>query len=226
MGPTSRSLPLGSLAVVAVVVGPLGARLGVLPPMVGFVVFLAAGVVGLLAVVWGIASKRKGVSRGGAMGALIGGAPLMAVAIPAIVELGGGHPRINDITTDTADPPAFLASTDHGDYPRAFVDVARRAYPDIGPLELDVPASRARALALDEARDRGWEVVATADDGFEAVDRSRVFRFRDDVVVRVRAAGAGAVVDVRSASRDGSGDFGVNAARIASFLEAVAQRAR
>jgi uncharacterized protein (DUF1499 family) len=34
------------------------------------------------------------------------------------------------------------------------------------------------------------------------------------------------VIDARSASRDGKGDLGVNAARIESFLDAVKRRAR
>lgn len=225
-GATSRSLPLGFIAVALVIAGPLGARLGFLPPLVGFGIFAAAGLVGLIAVIWGAASKWRGQTRGGALGALIGGLPLVAVAIPAVLALAKGRPPINDITTDTADPPMFVRSTQHGDYPPRFVDAAREAYPDVAPLELPVPASRALALALDEARDRGWEIVATDAGGFEAYERSRVFRFRDDVRVRVRAAGSGAVVDVRSASRDGKGDLGVNAARIASFLESVRARAR
>jgi hypothetical protein len=45
--------------------------------------------------------------------------------------------------------------------------------------------------------------------------------FPDDVVVRVRADGGGARIDVRSASRYGRYDFGSNAARIKSLLEEV-----
>ena len=51
----------------------------------------------------------------------------------------------------------------------------------------------------------------------EATSTSRLFRFVDDVVVRVRSDGAGSRVDVRSKSRDGKGDFGVNAERIRAF---------
>ena len=45
--------------------------------------------------------------------------------------------------------------------------------------------------------------------------------FRDDVVIRVSAAGAGTRVDMRSASRYGLSDFGANAARIRSLLDDI-----
>jgi uncharacterized protein (DUF1499 family) len=51
-----------------------------------------------------------------------------------------------------------------------------------------------------------------------ARETSTIFRFVDDVVVRVRpAAGGGSIVDVRSKSRVGRGDIGANAARIRRF---------
>ncbi|HEV2866129.1 MAG TPA: DUF1499 domain-containing protein, partial [Allosphingosinicella sp.] len=46
------------------------------------------------------------------------------------------------------------------------------------------------------------------------------FRFRDNVVVRVRpdSDGSGSVVDMRSISRVGVSDVGVNARRVRAFL--------
>jgi len=53
-----------------------------------------------------------------------------------------------------------------------------------------------------------------------ARDTSKIFRFVDDIVVRVRPAeNGGAIVDVRSKSRVGQGDIGANAARIRRFAE-------
>ena len=68
-----------------------------------------------------------------------------------------------------------------------------------------------------------WEIVASApEEGrLEATDRTRWFGFRDDVVVRVRADGAGSRVDVRSASRVGRSDLGTNARRIKRFMDAL-----
>jgi uncharacterized protein (DUF1499 family) len=55
----------------------------------------------------------------------------------------------------------------------------------------------------------------------EAVARTPIMGFRDDVVVRVRAAEDGARVDVRSASRYGQHDFGANASRIRSLTSDI-----
>ena len=56
----------------------------------------------------------------------------------------------------------------------------------------------------------------------EASDRTLVFRFVDDVVIRLRPArGGGTQLDVRSKSRDGRGDLGANAGRIRAFRDAL-----
>ena len=54
----------------------------------------------------------------------------------------------------------------------------------------------------------------------EAYDTSRVFHFVDDVVIRVRGEGTDSRVDMRSRSRDGLGDSGVNAKRVRAYTEA------
>jgi uncharacterized protein (DUF1499 family) len=144
-----------------------------------------------------------------------------------------GRPRINDIATDLDDVPAFthaaslpeLEGADLG-YPEAFKPLVRNGYPDLCPLELARPARQAFEDALRIARGRpGWTVTSVDDAGltFEAVAVSYLFRFRDDVVVRVRRRGAGSVVDARSRSRDGQGDLGVNADRIRRLLADLAR---
>ena len=53
----------------------------------------------------------------------------------------------------------------------------------------------------------------------EATATSFFFRFKDDVVVRVRPApGGGSLVDMRSISRVGGSDVGMNAKRVRAFL--------
>jgi uncharacterized protein (DUF1499 family) len=71
----------------------------------------------------------------------------------------------------------------------------------------------------------GWRVLASApgEGRLEASDITRWFGFTDDIVVRVRAAPNGSRIDVRSASRIGKSDVGVNARRIRAFLAAVAK---
>jgi uncharacterized protein (DUF1499 family) len=59
----------------------------------------------------------------------------------------------------------------------------------------------------------------------EANETTRWFRFTDDVVIRVAPDGAGSRVDVRSVSRVGRSDFGVNAGRIRAYTAALKARA-
>ena len=66
---------------------------------------------------------------------------------------------------------------------------------------------------------RGAPTLARRDGVIEAVARTPIMGFRDDVVIRVTPMGQGTRIDVRSASRVGSHDFGANASRIRSLLE-------
>src|SRR5207245_6071626 len=99
-------------------------------------------------------------------------------------------------------------------------DEQKKAYPDIAPAILDVPPKDACPRALKAAEQRGWTIVASdpASGRIEAYERSRWFGFTDDVVIRVAAADRGSRVDVRSVSRWGRNDFGVNAARVRGYL--------
>lgn len=59
----------------------------------------------------------------------------------------------------------------------------------------------------------------------EAVARTRLFGFRDDVVIRIIGSATESRVDVRSASRIGLHDLGANAQRIVGFLTEMRDRA-
>jgi uncharacterized protein (DUF1499 family) len=139
--------------------------------------------------------------------------------------------RINDITTDTQNPPGFVAvapprAAEHANpayQSEAFAEQQKRAYPDVVPLVLAYPPAAAFNIALDTARAMGWRIAATDNQAgrIEASDRSRWFGFTDDIVIRVAASGSGSRVDVRSSARLGRGDFGVNAARVRAYLAAL-----
>jgi uncharacterized protein (DUF1499 family) len=132
-------------------------------------------------------------------------------------------PYINDITTDTENPPQFAARVPKGDYAAHFSELQRIGYPELRPLELTVPPGQAFARAQAAAQALGWEIVGT-DQGagrIEAVVTTRWFGFKDDVVVRIAAAGGGSRIDVRSRSRVGRSDLGANAKRIQEFLTDV-----
>jgi uncharacterized protein (DUF1499 family) len=142
-------------------------------------------------------------------------------------------PLIHDITTDTDKVPHWVALQSQRAGAQngaayggpAVAAVQKRAYPDLAPLTLAVPPDRAFARVQAAARSMGWRIVAAvpADGRLEAIDTTRWFGFADDIVVRVTATPNGSRIDVRSASRVGRSDLGVNAKRIRAFLAAVAK---
>lgn len=140
-------------------------------------------------------------------------------------------PAIHDVTTDTLQPPPFMAVLPLRERTANPVeyggpDVAakqQKAFPDIVPLALPLPPGRAFDRALAAARQMGWDLVASDPAGgrIEAIDTTFWFGFKDDVVIRVTAQPGGSRVDVRSLSRVGAGDIGRNAARIRAYLAAM-----
>ncbi len=137
-------------------------------------------------------------------------------------------PPIHDISTDTNDPPAFVAvlplragASNPVVYGGEKVAALQHSgYPDIRALHLDAPPAIAFARALATAKAMGWAMAASdsATGRIEGTATTRWFGFKDDVVIRVRPGAAGSIVDVRSLSRVGGSDVGTNAARVRDFL--------
>jgi uncharacterized protein (DUF1499 family) len=223
---------LGALGVFDAVLGPVLIHAGAVTPFFGFRAFfvlgLLCGLIALLLSPFALRATRASAGRSGRGLAWLGfacGALLVGV-VAAGARGGAGVPAINDITTDLADPPAFASDpAELGRdmaYPADFVPQVQKAYPDLATLRVASEPAQALALSEQAAKALGWEVVAVdaAAGTLLARQTTRVFRFVDDVIVRVRPAeGGGALVDVRSKSRDGRGDMGVNAARIRAFAE-------
>ena len=159
--------------------------------------------------------------------------PVIAVAVIVVLfawaKLARRMVPIHDITTDTHDPPQFVvvlslraAARNSAVYGGDTVAAIQRdAYPDIAPVDLAVSPAAAFAKAHAAAIAMGWALVS-ADSGagrIEATATTRLFRFKDDIVIRVRSHAGGSRVDVRSASRIGKSDLGKNAARVREFIE-------
>ena len=220
---------LGVVAVVLLLLGPLLARLRLVPPMLGFVPLAIGGLLALVVAAMALlrAGRGRGLGGPGTWAALAGAAVFVVLAARSI-----GAPRINDFTTDPADPPRFAhAATDPANagrdlgYPAAFGDDQRACCADLAPARVarDPEATYALAVAAAAAMPR-WTVTRSDPQAgeVEAVAESIVFGFKDDVIVRVRPDPAGGSrVDVRSKSRDGKGDLGANAARIRAYLAAL-----
>lgn len=228
---------LALLSGITALFGLLGAYSGLLAPMTGFMLFAAGAILGGLSTVIvslvALVTTRSGRDPLGRRKALIGsGAGIVLLLIvlgPATA--GRDAPPINDITTDLENPPEFASASEvpayagrDMSYPPEFVPVVREHYGDLQPVDLDVPPARAYEAALATARSLGWEIVASDPDRrvFDARDESAIFRFVDDIAVRVEARGSGSRVDVRSKSRDGRSDLGANAARIRDFTRELA----
>ena len=184
------------------------------------------------AVVAAIGLVRSRGTAGQASFPLTAGALTVGVAaiINAVVFISsGGGPPIHDISTDTVSPPQFVAVVGlrgPNDNPPKYAgnESARlqlEAYPDIQTIVLLNPRGFVFEQALTVAEDMGWEIVASnADEGrIEATATTPWVGFKDDVVVRIQAKGPEIRVDLRSKSRLGRGDMGVNAKRVRAFRD-------
>jgi uncharacterized protein (DUF1499 family) len=190
---------------------------------------IGAFVAVMLGFVWA-AAQPQGASRPGLLSALMGVAMgICAAYVPITWRVAADTlPRLNDVTTDTLRPPAFVALLAHrrdaassADYPGEAAAAAQRlGYPDIGPVVLREPPADAFAHVERVVAEMGWDVVARepAQGRLEAVATTLWFGFRDDIVVRLTAVPEGTRIDIRSRSRLGISDLGTNAARIRIFL--------
>jgi uncharacterized protein (DUF1499 family) len=224
---------LAALAFVAAVIFPvLAAPRGVVGYRTAFdtLRLLAyAGIAGaaiclVLATVWhGTRSER-----------ILFAAAMLLFALPAatlVVNRASAPPGepINDITTDPDDPPVFSAVIPYrepGSNPIEYggprvAARQREVYPQVRPIETPLGKDAAFQRAFETAEALGWNIVA-ADlyrGIIEAIDTTTFFRFKDDIVIRVREEPSGSRVDLRSRSRVGRSDLGKNAARIMEFAE-------
>ena len=230
----------GRLALFALAVAALSVvivRSGLLEIEPALATFAAALVFAALAVLLSflafIVIWRQGLSGLGSaiLGLFLG---LLLLAYPSYLGYRASKlPAISDITTDPANPPRFdvlarLRPRGTNDYPGTKVAALQRAaYPDILPLQVDVSPPMAFNIALKLVTKRKWHVVdarapAPRRDGMiEAVARTPIMGFRDDVVIRVSPLNGGTRVDLRSASRFGASDFGANAKRIRALLDDI-----
>ena len=148
-------------------------------------------------------------------------------------------PAIHDVSTDLADPPAFqtlqlradnLDNVPGADDPKMrgltpeqrWAMVHQKDYGDIRSVRVNEPVPMVIAKAERLAKARRWDVaISMPEEGrLEATETSAFFQFKDDVVLRVRPSntGDGSIVDMRSVSRVGQSDLGMNAKRVRSFL--------
>ena len=232
---------LAVFSVVAVLVSILIVRFGFLeikPALATFFGALACAGLSILVSFAAFAAIWQNGSRGMSRILLALLIDALVLAYPAYLAVQYRVlPPIHDITTDPIDPPRFEAlarlRTGEGTNPAAYAGLysaeqQRRAYPDIETLELDVPAQRAFDITMRLVTKRKWLVIderepqpARRFGRIEAVARTPIMGFREDVSIRVTPDGDGSRIDIRSASRYFESDLGSNAARISRLIDDI-----
>ena len=215
----------------------LGTRLGLWDFRMGLSMLRYAAYIGVAALVVGVPAVLLARARGAQRVTLIVAVLLAAatVGVPyRLSQSAKGVPPIHDISTDTNDPPVFVAvlplratATNSAEYAGdSIAALQRAAYPDVQPIAMPVAPSQAYTRALSAAQAMGWSIVATDSlaGRIEATATTTWFGFKDDVVVRIRAAEQGSTIDVRSVSRVGRSDVGANAARIRAYASEIAKQ--
>jgi signal transduction histidine kinase len=232
---TARGLLLlAIIAALAIVGAGYGAKFGWWDYRAGFAILRWATYAGLAVAAVALVALFVRRVRAGHVLALA--AAVVVAAGAAAVPMSWLHfarsvPPINDITTDTDNPPAFVAilplragAPVSARYPgAATADAQRAGYPDLHPFATSRPPREAFALALAAARTMAWQIIASdeAAGRIEATATTPWFGFTDDVVIRVASEGTGSRIDVRSVSRVGRSDLGANARRIRDYLAAL-----
>ena len=235
----ARNLALFS--VIAVVVSILIVRFGFLemkPALATFFGALACAALSILVGLAAFAAIWQNGSRGMSRILLALLIDAVVLAYPAYLGLQYRKlPPIHDITTDPIDPPRFeaLARLRSGDGANSAVyaglysaEQQRLAYPDIETVELEAPPQRAYEVTLALIAKRKWLVIDERPPQpprrigrIEAVARTPIMGFREDVSIRITPDGEDSRVDIRSSSRYFEGDLGSNAARVSKLIEDI-----
>ncbi|MEP9385700.1 DUF1499 domain-containing protein [Mesorhizobium sp. KR9-304] len=170
-----------------------------------------------------------------------GGSLLFAILVALLVLTPFGItayrgvtlPILNDVSTDTDDPPELSIAAERRtpDMNRVepFTPERRKlqqdSYPAATGRRYEAPMTQVAEVVQDVLDNRGWLIVSSTElppDAteitIEAQASSFLLGFPADIAIRLIDEDTSTYVDMRSVSRYGRHDFGDNAARIASFL--------
>jgi uncharacterized protein (DUF1499 family) len=229
---------LAVLAALAAMLAGFGSRWGLWYFRTGFVILRWAAYVGIAAtlasLIGAILTRPTTLRRGflfSIFGLVIG---ILVFGVPWYYwRTVQRVPAIHDITTDTQNPPRFVSilplrknAPNPSEYGGPEIAAKQRAaYPDLAPAIFSLPVHKAFERALAAARKMGWVIVDAnpAEARIEATDTTFWFGFKDDIVIRIIPADHGSRVDIRSVSRVGKSDVGMNAKRIRKYLKELKQ---
>jgi hypothetical protein len=232
------ALVLACVATLLLLAAGTGSHMGLWHFRTGFAIMKYGAWLGLAAAVSGsaalVVSFRQRMWKeviASALALLIG---IAAFAVPySWKQTAGRLPKIHDISTDTTNPPRFVAilplrkdAPNPAEYGGAEIAAKQaQAYPELNTLSLNLPSEHAFGLALETAHRLGWSIVAAVptEGRIEASDTTFWFGFTDDIVIRITPSGKTSLIDIRSVSRVGLSDVGTNARRIRLFLRKLSE---
>ena len=231
------SLRMAMFGLLVAAFGVLLARIRAVDPVTALVILGFAWLFALGAVLLALAAAVTIWQSGQGGTSTLVGAVLLAAALLAPAAYFAVQavrlPLLNDVSTDLADPPDFMRSARAmaaragqvpGPVDAALREAQRRAYPGVQPIVVDLDIEEAWQLVLKAIAARGWRISDQSLPGgririghIDAVDRTLILGFADDITLRLRPLPGQTRIDLRSASRYGRHDFGANARRIAAF---------
>lgn len=202
--------------------------------------FIGAGAAILIGILMAVRIWRDGVSGTARLVVAFTVAGGILAWPLAVLPITRSLPELNDVSTSREAPPAFEAlgplrkpPANPAEYPAGrFAAVQAERYPDLATLAVNRSVTETYDLVLEAVRRERMAVAreqppAAENDmtgTIEAIDRTLVIGFYDDVAVRVAGNGSEARIDIRSASRFGRHDFGRNVQRVRALLRGIVAR--
>jgi uncharacterized protein (DUF1499 family) len=226
------SLWLGIIGTLVAIAGSYGSGFGFWPFGIGLLMVAGAFLLGLIGALTGLFAALRNGQGSGLGPRIIIGLLLCAAVLAGVgpwIYRGVHFPPIHDVTTDLANPPTFNTLTLRKDNLAGVKSLDewkalhRKAYGDITPITLAMTPDAVIARAKTFAIERNWTISSETPDRLEATDTVSPFKFKDDVVIIATATadGQSSAVNIRSVSRVGASDFGINAKRIRELLSAL-----
>ena len=228
------ALTVASAALILLLASGVGSHIGLWHFRTGFTLLKYGAWLGVISAILGsaalVVSSRQRLWKAVIVSGVAVAIGVTAFAIPySWKQTAGRLPKIHDISTDTANPPRFVAivplrkdAPNPVEYGGAEIAAKQaQGYPELKTLPLTLPAEQAFGLALETAQRMGWNIVAAVptEGRIEASVTTFWFGFTDDIVIRIRPGGNGSLLDIRSVSRVGLSDVGTNARRIRQFIK-------
>jgi uncharacterized protein (DUF1499 family) len=234
------ALVLGLAGLIGVVSSGFGVRLELWEFRVGFGILkwsiYAVITAAALVVLWVGFAKPSGAQwRDPRVLAALAAAMIVCTVPYAYKKKFERYPTIADATTNMADPPVFVdlvpVREETAQNPLQYRGEEAAAlqlqyFPDLTTLQSDKSPAEVIADAQAVADSLCLKVIAAVPEQgrLEATATTFWFGFKDDVIVRARSVNGKTMVDIRSASRVGYLDGGLNAQRIQLFMHALEEK--